>query len=842
MHVLNKLTKRNLTLNKKRTIVTIIGIVLSTALIVCVSGMVTSFQKTIVNATIEDGGNYHVLIKNMSREDLLALENNRNIKDYYVMNEIGYAKFDSLNEYKPYIYVRAFDESAVNHLGLHLVDGRMPENQEEVVISEHLVLDGGYNKTIGDTITLNIGSRYVYEEENKYLLNQSNPLATYYAEEEKEYIEEEFVPETTKTYTIVGIIERPSYTLEDYSAPGYTIITYTDEITDHGSAALLYKKPKDYAKNTSEIVGNKYDYTYNSELLRWLGVTDSATMSALYVVAFVVICIIIVSSVFVIKNSFAISITEKYKMYGMLRSVGATSKQIKKNVLFEGFILGLIAIPLGILCGIIAIVVLVFLINLILGEYLNNFHFVYSIPLLPILLSIVLASLTIYFSTIFTAKKAAKISAIEAIRSNNEIKIKSKKLKTPKIIQKLFKTGGVIAYKNLKRNKKKYRTTVISIVVSVFVFIALSSFIDFGFKLSNLYYTQLDYNMYFYSNNGNIDEKIASLQKIANFPEVERYSLMKESSLSIEKKYLSNFGREIVDLYGMDNLSMRIVSVGEEEFNHYLKELGLNNDNMKNKAILIDEYSETINKKNYIGNLYNLKNNEQLVGMTDTEERFQIEVIRSNKRPMGLQGMYSEGGFLVISDEVFDTYFDSYRSVLYLKANDTKKLEASIDTLIEEDPTFKDMNYNNYDDFIKENNAMVLIISIFLYGFITVISLIGITNIFNTITTNMNLRSKEFAMLKSVGMTKKEFNRMIRLESIFYGAKALIIGIPLGIGGSYLIYLAFKEGLEFGYTFPIKSIIIAILFVSIIIGIIMKYSLSKINKQNIIETIRNDNI
>ena len=124
-------------------------------------------------------------------------------------------------------------------------------------------------------------------------------------------------------------------------------------------------------------------------------------------------------------------------------------------------------------------------------------------------------------------------------------------------------------------------------------------------------------------------------------------------------------------------------------------------------------------------------------------------------------------------------------------------------------------------------------------------SLIGVTNIFNTITTNMNLRSKEFAMLKSIGMTKKEFDRMINLESMFYGFKSLIIGITLGLGISYWIYkvvIGADVTSGFGFLFPTKPIIISIVFIVIIVGIIMRYSLNKINKQNIIETIRNENI
>ena len=97
-------------------------------------------------------------------------------------------------------------------------------------------------------------------------------------------------------------------------------------------------------------------------------------------------------------------------------------------------------------------------------------------------------------------------------------------------------------------------------------------------------------------------------------------------------------------------------------------------------------------------------------------------------------------------------------------------------------------------------------------------------------------------MLKSVGMSSKEFNKMIRLESIMYGTKSLLIGIPLGILGSYGMYKAFAQGIDLGYTLPLPAIIISIIFVFIIVGITMKYSLNKINKQNIIETIRKDNI
>lgn len=130
---------------------------------------------------------------------------------------------------------------------------------------------------------------------------------------------------------------------------------------------------------------------------------------------------------------------------------------------------------------------------------------------------------------------------------------------------------------------------------------------------------------------------------------------------------------------------------------------------------------------------------------------------------------------------------------------------------------------------------------IFLYGFIAIVSLIGITNIFNTVTTGMELRGKEFAMLQSIGMTKKEFDKMIRLESVFYGSKALIIGVVSGTILSYVIFISAGES-QLKYTLPLLAIVMSVIVVIILLLGIMKYSIAQIRKQNIIETIRNENI
>ena len=572
-------------------------------------------------------------------------------------------------------------------------------------------------------------------------------------------------------------------------------------------------------------------------------------MNVLYGIAGVIIVIIVVSSVFVIRNSFAISVAEKTKQYGMLASVGATKKQIRKTVLLEGTYIGAIAIPLGILCGIIAIVVLLWIVNYLIGDMMDGVIFIYNVPLLPILLSIVISAITIYLSCIIPAIRASRISPIEAIRGNEDIKIKAKKIKTSKLTKKIFGIGGVIASKNLKRNKKKYRTTVISLVVSIAIFISLSSFLDYGKRAVGLYYTDMKYNVDVYNGDIELYNEIAQLNNIDDYS----YSFTTSAIIDIEK-YGSEYGKEISNInrtYYEEaereteyQDTVAVIMFNNDYFKKFIKELGLNENDYKNIAILEDdefEYNE--DGTSVLRNYYNIKEGEIITINLNGEERQVTIAKRSDQRPMGFEGSYATGGWIFVSEDFMeDKENEVITTGMYINSSDASQLERDINNIIADNDSYKNVHITNLAEFADQERRILLLVSIFLYGFITVITLIGVTNIFNTITTNMILRSKEFANLKSIGMTTKEFNKMIRLESLLYGLKSLLIGIPIGLLGSFCIYQAFKNSVDFGYMIPWVSILISIIFVFIIVGATMKYSLSKINKQNIIETIRQDNI
>ena len=855
MNILKKLTLKSLKLNKKRTIVTIIGIILSTALICAVAGMITSVQKTLINYAKSHSGNYHVCFKNIPNDELKYVKENKNVQDYFLSKNVGYGKLEKVeNEYKPYIFVIEYDKKGLEQGGVTLLEGRMPENSNEIVIPEHLIKSGRINYTIGEKITLNLGKRQTKDgleltQEDALLTDKSEETESSSTSKSETEDLEEIVDTKEHIYTIVGIIERSNYKgIEGFSAPGYTAISYMDNENDINTAniSVLYSNLKDFQKKTEDIksvieknIGSSVTVSYNSSLIDYEGGVSDTTMASLYSVGAVVIVIIILSSVFVIRNSFSISVSEKTKQYGMLSSIGATKKQIKKSVLYEGFYIGIIGIPLGILCGMLAVVILLQVVNVLLGDSLNE-KCVFSIPILAIIASIVISAITIYLSCILPARRASKISPIEAIRGNDDIKIKAKKVKTSKITKKLFGIGGAIASKNLKRNKKKYRTTVISLVVSISIFISLSSFLDYGGKIVNVYYKDLGYDISVY------DGTVENYNEIIKLDNVEEYSYsyMTEGSVDINK-YGSEFGKRIAKDSEETN-SITIVLINNDYFKKFIEHLGIQSTNYKDIAILEDDAYEYIDEKTVFENYYSLKTGDSIdITLTNGEKRTVKISKKTDERPMGYKNVYSNGGYLFVSEDFIQDKSDEkifHMGSLVIKSQNPDELENEINNLKKTNNLYSKLYINNISKYVEENKKIILLISIFLYGFIAVITLIGVTNIFNTITTNMILRSKEFANLKSVGMTTKEFNRMIRLESILYGLKSLLIGIPLGLIGSYCIYNGIAKGLDFGYILPLKSIIIAIIFVFIIVGLTMKYSLNKINKQNIIETIREDNI
>ena len=864
MKILNTLTLKNLKLNKKRTIVTIIGISLSVALICAITTFTVSIQKAMIEREIKTNGNYHIRVQDVSKENEKYLENNAKIDELQISQEIGYAPLEeSQNENKPYAYIEGYDENLLQNGGIVLLEGRLPENENEIVIPEHVIQNGKVEWNVGDTIELDIGNRYIGE----YVLNQLNP---YYTDQDRldrkesgiedDLEQETFVASTQKTYTIVGIMERLNS--ESYSAPGYTMITKLDQIDDtkNVNMSIILKDPtevydfEDYLKNDLQI--DETNISENQDLLYYMGIFKSDRMESFVLTMIaIVIGIIVFTSAFVIKNSFSISLTEKTRELGMIASVGATAKQIRKSIFFEGAVLGHISIPLGIVIGIVAIGIVLAIVNGIINSgstpLIDNFELQLTISWGAIIVAIIVSIVMIIISLIRPSYRAGKISPIDAIRESSDVKVKKNKhkYKEYKLTKKIFGIEGVIARKNFRRSRKKYRTTIFSIFLSIILFISMNAFAESVFGLSSLKYPDSRINLTVYSNNQKEEEKEAYFNKIKDLDGIKEYMILKDTYVHMDNPDI--YTEEALEYYSEEvNTILIIYSLGDEAYRNYVAELGLNYDEVKDEAILSDtrilyEYEEGRDGvKRVETNLTNLNAGDTLeyYKMQDEEgnltEKGSIKIAkRADKYPLGLSFQEDTHPIIIISDEMMENFEHSLVSMT-INAEDPYKLQEEI---IEIDKTNQDNIYNAEED-VRAARNMNLIVSIFIYGFIAVISIIGITNIFNTITTNMALRNREFAILKSIGMTNKEFKRMIHYESFIYGLKALILGLPVGIALSYLIYTVTADVYTTSYELPITPILISIIFVFAIIFMTMRYSVKKTKNQNIIETIRKENI
>ena len=881
MKLLNKLTLKNLRLNKVRTIVTIVGIMLSAALITVVSGMALSGRQTMIDAQKNWSGDYDVSLDIIDTAKIDEIRQNRNVENAYYTEIAGYAKEQLANGKDGLYSVIAMSKNAFDGcFDFSLKEGRFPNNSDEAVVTKNFTTPDGKTVKVGDKITFDMG---ILTDKDGSALS----LEDLYIISSNDFKECSVKDEKQKTYTVTGITETPN-TGELYAPmPNFRIFTVSDEKapaeairTKHINKLYIAYTPQsegNYLQNTADILGFNIDendesqdriseehqkisgvngYSFNTALLSMKGYgSNEATNTVIFSLAVIIIIIVMLASVFVIRNSFAISITEKTSMYGMLASVGATKRQIRRNVLFEGFILGLIGIPLGILLGLGVNAILITILNSVLSDMLSGATFVFVTPTIPIICAIVLSAVTIFCSSFFIALRASRIPPLVAIRGNEDIKVKNNKpYRTSKLTKKLFGVGGEIASKSLKRSRKKYRTTVISIVVSVAMFIAVSAFMDYGMTYTEHYYGKTDYS---YTVVG-IDSKQA--QTIEKMPEIENYLTVGSQYGCVSadvpvNECGENFLYDNAD--GTKSFSVEFLEFEHDTFVQICRELKLDYNEVKGGVLayskVTPDYGEGSRSYDEPVPLYGKDAPTKFIVYGNDEEGNELktgklkvssvfdEIPKSADSVIGEGTIFGQGLIIgeqgVISSQVGK---GGCAVTLYANTSDHTSLTNRIESMEGADDS---IYIYDYEEIVRQFNAVMLIVGIFVYGFIGVISLIGLTNIFNTISTNMQLRSKEFASLKSIGMTKKEFNRMIRLESLMYGIKSLLIGIPLGVLGVFAIFSAFSKGsVPMSFVFPWKAILISIAAVFIVVWLIMKYSISKVNKQNIIETIRNDNI
>lgn len=851
MNILNKLTIKHLTMNKKRTVVTIIGVMLSTALMVGIGLLLSTFREMMITETIEANGNYHVAFKDVSEKETTIIKNNSNVDYFYTSTFQGYALLDN-NEYtyKPYIKIVGADKNYLKEL--NLVKGEMPQNSNEIIIPTHLKNLTGIEYKIGDTLTINLGDR---------ILDKEKIFLDYYEDAEEFILNGDVV-----SYKIVGIVERSRY--EDYSDPAFNFFTLND-LNDNQTIYVRYKNPHkayEITETLAKTLGLKntcgenltcYEKVdYNDSLLSMYGASRYYNVSnSLGLILAIILSVISLGCIIVIYNSFAISVMERKKQFGLFSSIGATKSQIRKTVFFEALIISVIGIPLGILSAYIGIGIVILIMNNLLADMVNV-DFKLCTYAIFIIIPILFMLITIFISAFIPAKKASKITPIEAIRLNDDIKIKNKKLKTNKLVKKIFGLEGELALKNIKRNKKKYLITIASLFISVVMFVSFAGFMDYAFKSTEEYMTMPQFDFSFaYVKNNTEDNMVHSLISNEHVTEYTKMSLYYDYALEkpLNSMYSSKMQEYLKDFANINDTSIMIIVIDNDNYASYLKKAGYSKD----KPVLYNYYHgiEYINgarvSKNFERYNKNFKETLNIVTYNyETENTFDtvysLKDYYISKESLLATDLYegSEQPILLMSENYFEKNFNREISdfEVLVKVDDVKAYAKFTDNLMKENTENKIIVYNMAEQFQMVKN-LVLMIQILVYGFIALVTLIGVTSVFNTINTSIALRRKEFAMLRSMGLTPKGFNKMLYFESLFVGLKALLYGLPFAFIIILALHRAMSGMVEFdGIIIPYKSILIAILGVFMITIITMMYASSKIKHENILEAIREENI
>ncbi|GFZ31292.1 ABC transporter permease [Clostridium zeae] len=833
-----EITNRYLKANKKRALLTIIGIVLSVALISTIGLFFKGMQQVELDNARDNYGSFHVMYKDVTDKVFEQVVNNPKVGKY------GYYKVDEEIKLNDNIIANKLvtTNKALDLLPFKVKEGRMPKNEQEVVVERWAISYISKSIKVGDKV--NLGD---------------------------------------KEYTLVGILEDSASTQDGNKA---RIITKNDNLSKEDSILLVQvKSGTNLRKAVNELtkIGDEKKVSENGPVLRLEGAgTKNDGMGGLLSAIVIIVSIVVVCTVAVIYNSFQISVVERMKEFGLLRAVGTTPKQIRFIVLKEATILAFIAVPIGLIFGLIAITILSFVFKMIGSDSVVATKLVIS-PII-LIVSFIVGIVSVYLSALLPAIFAGRISPLLAISSRNSItKAKIKKSEN-RIIKKLFGFEGAMAAKNIKRNRKRYRITVFSIVISIVLFITFSSFMDMTLTVTNEPNESRD--MHFTIYNNDYDENKTNISLSSMTEEVKKLNSVKDVYKNYRYYYFKaaiDSSKELKEVKNIDNVYKSLSYNGKEQTlvtssvqpfddksleasKKYLVEGSIDKDKLEkeNGVILIkkDKIYNEATKKKYLGPIANIKVGDKISIQYDeianvpnqSEAEVKPKEFGEGKvvtvKVMGIvstdpfDNSGTANGLKFITTEALTKKFIEKDKIeptsLLIKIKDIKAdktAEEQIENLAKSNNSLYVYNQINGN---KREKASTLMVQILIYGFITVISLISSVNIINTITTNIILRKREFAALKSIGLTQKGLKKMIVLEGILYAVAGTIYGSIIGCGLSYLLYKAIADVREFAWKIPIGAMIISFI-AALIIGYLSVLSpLSRIKKTNLIEAIREE--
>lgn len=892
MNVFHKVTRESLRKNRLRTIVTIVGVLLSAAMVCAVTTIVVSFQGFYRDSEVYETGDWYGRVERADQEVRQALEADSRVAHVASAEILGYAASESQNEDKPYIYLLGADATFFDVMPVRAV-GRLPEQEGEILVPVHYlsVGNGGASLQIGDTVELALGERMV----DGYPLNQSNPLCDDEALQVRE----------TRTYRVVGFYERPDF--EDYSAPGYTFLT----VPESGGPQnyTLYYKTADAGDMNAVIAAHDLPEDQNWSLLAAEGVFRYDNFGRVFFgLATILIFLIVLGSVSLIYSAFSISVSERTRQFGLLRSVGATRSQLRRSVLYEAAVISVIGIPLGILCGLGGMAVtLHFIGGLFQGVLAAEVPMRFRVSWASVGGSAIIALVTVLISVWIPASRATRVTALEAIRQNQDIRIRGKDVRVSRLTGRLFGLEGILAKKYFRRNRRRYRATIVSLVLSLVLFISASSFcmyltgtVDETLSVSN-------YDVLCFLDGEADPQAVFSalseakgVQQGAYWKEDRGYLLLEQDQLN--ETYLrygevaaKTFWQAYADpaYTGAVAIPVERYYVDETSYRQFLTAQGLDAGqyldashplplvyNEGNDVLYLQGAEGHYERQVYTyqilkrgtrtaalrqpqavegydyGYTGNVSDSQPDAAPTPAQDFFFNEEGEEISRPtqtvaIELGAMVQElplgvstregGGCILIYPYACAPDDDREISVCFTSSSHAETAESLKEILLERGSYTGSGQVYDVREQESSSRNMVTIVNVFSYGFIVLISLIAVANVFNTISTNVALRRREFAMLRSVGMTRGGMNRMMNYECLLYGFRALAFGLPLSALMTLFIYDTVGSSASSTFQIPWSAVAVAVCSIFVVVFATMLYAMGRIKRENPIDALKNEN-
>ena len=903
MNILNKVTLKTLIKNKSRTIVTIIGIALSAALICSVTSLAASFYNAMVQDEIYDKGDWHKAMFHVDVESYKKIAFHELTEKSIFTQELGYfyrPDYESSSE--PYIQVvGTWGNFELENMGVHTVSGKYPASPNEIMFPV------GFTPSykIGDVITVELSDRYRGDE-------ALFPGEFYQSGETLRTRE-------TRTYTVCGFYECTFWMnnmLTANSYMGLAAITMSDEAMTEDYLYNVYIKLKDpadaliddfdwlysnfYSNNTTYIF-----HTENERLLSLLGVTNSDPVNfVIYGIAALAIALVMTGSISLIYNAFSISVSQRTKQFGLLSSVGATKKQLRRSVLFEALAVCIVGIPVGMIFGLGLVEIGIVALGGVFDSMNLNVPVTLVVSPWALGAAAVISLITVLISAWIPSKRAVSVSAIEAIRQNTDIS--DKQVKTSKLTGKLFGLSGILASKYYKRSKKRYRSTEASLVVSIVLFITAFAFGHYAVEaiLYDSFGADYDLRTYYipfseeYTPEMLMEELKAAdhvtavtfLQEQGNITFGEtRIKTDQITDKALEKGWAKN-----PDSSGYAYIRSMIYFIDDEAFRELLKQYNLSEEEFMDPS---DPLAVALD-----GNrLYDSDSGKYITQKLLTSDRVELQKYHLEYDDYGswYGNRFDENGDLYVSLSVGENYgeevtemkvdsfklktgkviydapyFISYRfdniiliypasliqtvypvwddikkkdELFYMQSDDHAAAYEEVNKILQSHGFTQGYYEGNYtlEDYAGEQEEArntITAVQTVAYAFVAMIALISVANVFNTVTTNINLRRREFAMLRSIGMTNGGFNGMIYFECLLYGSKALMCGLPISVAIVLAIYFVMNAGFELSLYIPWLALVLTVFSVFAVVLITMLYSMSNIKKANPIDELKNENI